>query len=144
MLDPIAAYGAVVWNPPNDLRTMTLRDHAELPDGRYLFVDAYCTDLDCDCRVAYLFIIRESTDESLAAITFGWQSLDFYRRWARLEKADDVIRDLKGPALMPMAPQSQYAPLLLELVTEHLKDPDYVRTLKKHYWEFRRVLAAKT
>ncbi len=43
---------------------------------------------------------------------------------------------------MPMGPQSELAPILLELVAKRLHEKAYVQLLKRHYKEFREALTA--
>ena len=38
------------------VRTLTIADHPELPDGAYAIVDTYCTDLGCDCRKTMILV----------------------------------------------------------------------------------------
>jgi len=69
-----------------------------------------------------------------ATISYGWESLDFYRKWG--EAASDPI-EMKGPYLDPLNPQTKYSPALLNLFRFLLQSPDYVERLKRHYQMFR-------
>ncbi len=124
------------------MSSITVHRHSQLPSDKYALIDSYCTDLDCDCRVVYIFVVSQSQQRQVASITFGWQSLEFFRKWMGADEVDDMIRDLKGPALMPMGPQSEFAPILRELVGERLQEKAYVQLLKRHYKEFRKALTA--
>ncbi len=122
-----------------EMRQITVRHHQHLPNGVYDLVDAYCGDPECDCRVAYLFVIRDTQPTAvLASITFGWEPLEFYANWIGVN--DEITRDLKGPALMPMAPQSELAPASLGLVIPRLREHGYVELLKRHYRQFKAAL----
>jgi len=123
-----------------EMRVMRVQGHPRLPDGDYGLVDAFCADPDCDCRVIYIFVVSESRPGKLASITFGWEPLEFYRKWMRADKVDDHTRDLKGPALMSMAPQTELAGALLELVALRLQESWYVDLLKRHYRQFKDAL----
>ena len=125
------------------MRVMTLCNHPRLPDGDYSLIDCFCADPDCDCRVIYIFVVSDSQSGVLASITFGWESLEFYRKWMGTDRVDDVIRDLKGPALMSMAPQTEFSHALLELVALRLKERSYVDLLKRHYRQFKNALRTK-
>ncbi len=128
-----------------EMRRIAVRNHPRLPDDVYNLVDAYCGDPRCDCRVIYIFVIGDSRPgRTLANITFGWELLEFYRKWMGIEKADDTVRALKGPALMPMAPQTDLAPVLLELVSPRLQETEYVELLKRHYHQFKATLRKNT
>jgi len=126
-----------------EMLVMPVRNHPHLPDGDYGLIDGFCADPDCDCRVIYIFVVSESRPGVLASITFGWEPLEFYRKWMRSDKIDDVIRDLKGPALMPMAPQTEFSHALLALVALRLKERSYVDFLKRHYRQFKDAPAEK-
>jgi hypothetical protein len=122
-----------------EMRVMTVRNHPRLPDGDYGLIDGFCADPDCDCRVIYIFVVSESLGK-LASITFGWETLEFYRQWMGSDRVDDHIRTLKGPALMSMTPQTEFADALLELVALRLQDSSYVDLLKRHYRQFKDAL----
>lgn len=123
--------------------SLMVRGHAGLPDDEYGFFESYCAELDCDCRVAYLFgVARRRPKTVIAAITVGFEPLDFYREWlgGGVEE-EDLARDLKGPALMPMGPESPWAPILLEIATPFLEDRR--EAFRHHYGLFKRALAAE-
>jgi len=69
-----------------------------------------------------------------ATISYGWESLDFYRKWGG---AASDPREMKGPYLDPLNPQTKYSPALLNLFRFLLPSPDYVERLKRHYQMFR-------
>ncbi len=78
-----------------EMRQITVRNHPRLPNGVYDLVDSYCGDPNCDCRVAYLFITRDTQPTAaLASMTFGWEPLDFYVKWMGVN--DEITHDLKG------------------------------------------------
>ena len=137
----IVPYNEICSNTKDEMRVMTIRNYPGLPDGDYALLDSYCVDPKCDCRVAYIFVM--SKRKHMASINFGWESLDFYRKWMGYDEVDDTIRDLKGPALMLMAPQTKYASILFELVRVRLDDPNYVQRLKRHYKETRKALSSR-
>lgn len=136
----IVPFYEVCPNAGEEIRVMPVRNHPRLPDGDYGLIDSFCADPDCDCRVIYIFVVSESQPGVLTSITFGWEPLEFYRKWMKADKVDDVIRDLKGPALMSMAPQTEFSHALLELVTLRLKERSYVDFLKRHYRQFKDAL----
>jgi hypothetical protein len=65
---------------------------------------------------------------------YGWESLDFYRKWGGV--ANDPM-EMKGPYLDPLNPQTKYSSALLNLFRFLLQSPDYVERLKRHYQMFR-------
>jgi hypothetical protein len=70
-----------------------------------------------------------------ATIGYGWESLDFYRKWGAA--GSDPI-EMKGPYLDPFNPQSKYSSALLDLFRFLIQSPDYVERPQRHYQMFRR------
>jgi hypothetical protein len=53
-------------------------------------------------------------------------------------------REIQGPAIEHLQPQSPLAPKLLTVFKEVvLKNPDFVNTLKRHYQQFRSAIKNK-
>ncbi|MCL6639258.1 MAG: hypothetical protein K6T80_06205 [Firmicutes bacterium] len=96
----IVPFYEVCPNAGEEMRVISVRNHPRLPDGDYGLIDSFCADPDCDCRVIYIFVISESRPGVLASITFGWEPLEFYRKWMRADKVDDAalrVRHLDFP-----------------------------------------------
>ncbi len=70
-----------------------------------------------------------------AAINYGWESVEFYQKWAGAPVWDRAY--WKGPFLDPLSEQTPYAPALLRLFKFILKSPGYAQRLQKHYQLFR-------
>jgi hypothetical protein len=139
MSGEIVPFYEVCPDAKKEMLVLTVQGHPRLPDGDYRLFDAFCADPDCDCRVISIFVVEESRGV-LALITFGWEPLEFYQEWMGADKVDDEIRELKGPALMSMAPQTELADALLELVAQRLEEQPYVDLLKRHYRQFKDAL----
>jgi hypothetical protein len=61
--------------------TITGRD--DLPYGEYGFIEFYCNEPQCDCRRVLVVVLRPETGWKFwAAINYGWESLEFYQKWA--------------------------------------------------------------
>jgi hypothetical protein len=69
-----------------------------------------------------------------ATISYGWESLDFYRQWGT---AGNDPTQLKGPYLDPLNPQTSYSSALLNLFRLLVQSPEYVARLQRHYQMFR-------
>jgi hypothetical protein len=68
-----------------------------------------------------------------AVIAYGWEKKRFYVKWFR-NTDPTVIKDLMGPVLNKMSPQSDLAPELLILFKKVLlKDKKYMDRVKRHY-----------
>jgi hypothetical protein len=119
-----------------ETRSVTLRDRDDLPNGEYGFIEFYCDEPHCDCRRVMVVVLRPETGWKFwAAINYGWESVEFYRRWAGAPPSDDS--PWQGPVLDPLTEPTPYAPALLELFKFILQSPGYVPRLQKHYQLFR-------
>lgn len=121
---------------PAESRSVKVTKHPDLPNGEYGFLEFYCDEPGCDCRRVIIEVLRPETgwNKIWATIGYGWEGLDFYRRWGGAH-SDPV--EMKGPYLDPLNPQTEYSPALLELFRRVLQSPDYVERLKRHYRMFR-------
>ena len=118
-----------------ETRSVTVPQRQDLPEGEYGFVELYCNQPGCDCRRVMIDVLRPETGWSKvwATISYGWESLDFYRKWVG---ASDLIQ-MKGPYLDPLNPQTKYSSALLNLFRFLLQSPEYVERLQRHYQMFR-------
>lgn len=120
-----------------ETRSVMVTHRQDLPEGEYDFLEElYCDEPGCDCRRVMIDVLRPETgwSEIWATISYGWDSLDFYRKWGGA--ASDPIA-MKGPYLDPLNPQTKYSSALLNLFCFLLQSPDYVERLKRHYQMFR-------
>ncbi len=119
-----------------ETRSVTATQRPDLPDGEYGFVELYCDEPGCDCRRVTIDVLRPETGWSKiwATISYGWESLDFYRTWGGVG-CDPIA--VKGPYLDPLNPQTQYSSALLKLFQFLVQSPDYVQRFQQHYQMFR-------
>ena len=117
-----------------EIRSFTvLEDTADLPAGGYGLMELYCDDLGCDCRRVIFMVISSVTGRSEAVISYGWESPEFYAEWSSIPDPK-TIREMAGVALNPLAPQSDLAPAILEMVRDVvLQDEAYVERLKSRH-----------
>src|SRR4029077_17739795 len=89
--------------------------------GEYAFVEAYCTDPDCDCERVMLNVV-EREQGIVATISYGFNPSKT-QAW------------FKGPNpfLDPLNRQSPYAEEILALFKEIVLDQAYEERLKRHY-----------
>ena len=69
-----------------------------------------------------------------ATMSYGWESLDFYRKWG-VGDSDPI--QIEGPYLDPLNPQTKYSSALLSLFRFLVQSPEYVARLQRHYQMFR-------
>jgi hypothetical protein len=118
-----------------ETRVVTVTDQKKtgLPPGEYGLLELYCTDPDCDCRNVYIQVVQEQFPGPLATISYGWESLSFYRAWMGVED-DDILTEFKGPALAPGTRQSPFARDWLRIFTGIVQtDKAYAKRLERHY-----------
>jgi hypothetical protein len=122
-----------------ETRTITALNSPDLPRDDYTLIEAYCNELNCDCRRVFFNVASAKRKEIVAVIAYGWESRDFYVRWFG-EDDPDTIQELKGPALNTASHQSELAPALLRAIEQVLQDPAYVERLKRHYRLFKETV----
>jgi hypothetical protein len=111
-----------------------------LPADEYALLEAYCNDVNCDCRRVFFNVASRKQQRIVAVITFGWESEALYRKWygvGRGELARMVISEMMGLGLNSTSPQSAFAPALLAPIRDLLLDPAYAARLKRHYQIFK-------
>jgi hypothetical protein len=120
---------------PAETRSVKVTGAPDLPDGEYGFFELYCNEPGCDCRRVTILVLRPETGwrKVWATISYGWESLEFYRKWIH----GPDTRDMQGASLDPLNEQSRYSAALLELFKTVLQSPGYVDRLKRHYQMFR-------
>ncbi|MBI4652052.1 hypothetical protein HY745_12400 [Candidatus Desantisbacteria bacterium] len=128
----------------NETRSFTVFDNSKLPVGNYGLLEMYCDEPGCDCRRVFLSVISSVTQQVEAVICFGWESREFYVKWAR-DDDPHIINELKGPALNLCSPQSNIAPAILDIVKNNvLCDQSYIKRLQTHYKIFRERIETKS
>lgn len=124
---------------PKETRSASVQGRPGLPDGEYGFIELYCDEAHCDCRRVMINVYSRATaPRILATINYGWESVEFYRKWlTNKQNAQYCV----GASLDPINPQTAYAPALLDLFEFVLEDPVYVERLKRHYRLFKGAVA---
>lgn len=110
-----------------------------------LFVERYCNEPDCDCRrvVVKVFSEKERRDGGsfeVADLSFGWEPESYYRRWAGGPVSAAQLKDLKGPAVRMLTPQTSRSNEMLGHFQTLLGDPAYVARIRRHYAMFRAAI----
>ncbi|MHB8547490.1 MAG: hypothetical protein ACYDAJ_12075 [Nitrosotalea sp.] len=108
-----------------------------LPLGHYYFLESFCNDKKCDCR--RVFINVEHDRRILTTIGYGWESIEFYKKWFGTKGSEkaEIIRCIKGP-VTEFCRGTQYEKKLLDFFRDFLiNDPVFMERLKKHYKLFK-------
>jgi hypothetical protein len=119
-----------------ETRVVTITDQKKtgLPPGEYGLIELYCTDPDCDCRNVYIQVVQEEFPGPLATISYGWESLAYYKEWMGAAQDDEILEGFKGPALAPGARQSPFARDWLRIFSDILQtDKAYAKGLERRY-----------
>ncbi len=118
-----------------EMRAATVQGRSDIPDDEYGFLELYCDEPDCDCRRVVINVISQTGGPKVwATINYGWESPEFYVRWAGYAAA---AQDMAGAVLDPLNPQTRYSSALLRLFEFVLEDEAYVDRLKRHYQMFK-------
>jgi len=124
-----------------EMRSATVRQMPNIPDGEYGFLELYCDEPNCDCRRVVIDVVSPATGSKIwATINYGWESVEYYERWMGDK---ETARECQGARLDPLNPQTKYSPALLQLFKLVLQDEAYVERLKRHYRLFKSDLRKK-
>ncbi len=123
----------------HQVRTVSLADSRQLPDGDYRFVDMYCTDPSCDCRKTMILVYRN--DVLVSTINFGWESRDFYQQWMGCTKEDEIIPEMAGATIDINSPDG-VSPRGMLAFFNALLDDKWIGKFKTHYAAVKKKLAA--
>jgi len=112
-----------------ETRVLHVPPRETLPRGAYLFMEAYCTEPNCDCRRVLIQVLHAETKRQVATINYGF------------EPAKPPFEDEPQVFLDPMNPQSEHSSRLQDAFeTLMLTDADYVARLHRHYDMWKRVV----
>ena len=110
-----------------------------LPADEYAFLEFYCAKPNCDCRRAFLQVIRKGEpDRILASIEYGWEKESFYRN--HFYDEEDARQTVRG-RLDPINEQSEFAREFLEMFQQLVLDVPYSLRLRRHYRMFKEEAA---
>ena len=129
-----------------ETRSVNIFDPSEfnLPPADYAFLEMFCDEPGCDCRRVFFTVISSRENDTKAVISWGWEDQAFYTKWMT-GNDPNMIKELMGPTLNIMSPQSDLAPALLRVFQEVLlPDTAYVERLKRHYVMFRKTVDKKS
>ena len=125
-----------IIGPDHKIRSITLQDTATLPDGKYTFIEFYCTDSNCDCRKTIIRIHHNG--HHVSTINYGWESPKFYAKWGRID--DEMSREMSGLSIDYTSPDEINPDATIALL-EQLLDEQYISKLKSTYKQVRTTIA---
>ena len=109
-----------------------------LPAGSYFLIESYCIDKKCDCRKVMINVLAYGDMPNVSdTIGFGWEGIEFYRKWMG---GDPQGCKLAGIFMEPGSARTNRSEQYFELVSNALRNPNYVNLIKKHYQSFKGIL----
>lgn len=121
-----------------ETRWALVPEYAELPTGQYGFLDLYCDDPRCDCRIVILQVVSADSGRRVwATIDYAWETDGLYQK-----RVHDVAADWGcGTARLSLGdPQTEWAPALLRLFRRMVTDWRYAARLRCHYGMFKQAV----
>ncbi|MDY6987085.1 MAG: hypothetical protein SWQ30_03425 [Thermodesulfobacteriota bacterium] len=114
----------------HQVRTVTISDSPQLPDGEYRFIDMYCTDPFCDCRKTIIQVFRNGA--FVATINYGWEPPSFYKKWLGGGCHDEITVQMHGASIDISSPNRVSPEGILGLFNA-LLDEKWIEIFKQHY-----------
>ncbi|KXA89674.1 hypothetical protein AKJ61_02425, partial [candidate division MSBL1 archaeon SCGC-AAA259B11] len=56
-----------------ETRSIIAPSHSKLPKGKYVLVELFCDEPDCDCRRVFFDVFYEEKKKSVAVVAYGWE-----------------------------------------------------------------------
>ncbi len=113
------------------MRSLEIIGNPSLPHGIYYFFDLYCTDPECDCRKIIMEIVSEN--ELVGQIHYGWESVEYYRKWmGGGDPSDTMVDDMAGLSNAFSPVTDIPSDVILDLVGG-LLDETWIQKIKENY-----------
>jgi len=125
----------------HQVRTVSIKQHPQLPDGEYSFIDTYCADPACDCRKTMIQVMHNGNPVSI--ISYGWESATFYEKWMFSSAKDDSMPKMHGASIDITSPDLVRADGILALFNALLNDI-WIAKFKHHYDEVKVAVSKRT
>jgi hypothetical protein len=122
----------------HQVRTVSIKQSPQLPDGEYSFIDMYCVDPKCDCRKTMIQVMHNG--KLVSVINYGWESATYYENWMGSSAKDNTMPKMHGASIDITSPDLVSRDGMLELFNALLNDI-WVAKFKLHCHE---VKAAKS
>ncbi len=125
----------------HQVRTVSIKQSPQLPDGEYSFIDSYCTDLGCDCRKAMIQVLHNG--KLVSVINYGWESAKFYENWMGNSAKDNSMPKMHGASIDITSPDHISTDGILALFNALLNDI-WIAKFKRHYDEVKTTMSKRT
>jgi len=125
----------------HQVRTVTIKQSPQLPDGEYSFIDTYCADPECDCRKTMIQVMHNG--KLVSVINYGWESATFYENWMGSSAKDHSMPKMHGASIDIRSPDLVRRDGILALFNALLNDIWIVK-FKRHYDEVKVAMSKGT
>lgn len=124
----------------HQVRHINITQSPMVPDGDYKFIDMYCVDPECDCRKTIIYVYRNNIHVS--AISFGWESPDYYQKWAGRRDDDQAGLEMSGASIDMNSPNRVSPKGMLDFFNALLNE-EWIGKFKTHYAAVKKKVAKK-
>ena len=114
----------------HQVRTVSIKQSPQLPDGEYSFIDTYCADPGCDCRKTMIQVMHNG--KLVSVINYGWESAKFYEKWMGSSAPDNPISKMHGASIDITSPDLVSRDGILALFNALLNDI-WIAKFERHY-----------
>lgn len=114
----------------HQVRTVSIKQSPQLPDGGYSFIDTYCADSGCDCRKTMVQVMHNG--KLVSVINYGWESAKFYENWMGSSATNNPISKMHGASIDITSPDLVSRDGILALFNALLNDI-WIAKFKRHY-----------
>ena len=124
----------------HQVRTVSIKQSPQLPDGEYSFIDMYCTDPKCDCRKTMIQVMHNG--KLVSVINYGWESATFYENWMGSSAKDNSMPKMHGASIDITSPDLVSRDGILALFYALLNDI-WIAKFKHHYDRFKVAISIR-
>ena len=125
----------------HQVRTVSIKQSPQLPDGEYSFIDTYCVDPECDCRKTMIQVMHN--EKLVSVINYGWESATFYEYWMGSSAKDNSMPKMHGASIDIVSPDHVSRDGILALFNALLNDI-WTAKIKRHYDEVKAAMSRST
>ncbi len=125
----------------HQVRTVTIKQSPQLPDGEYSFIDMYCADPMCDCRKTIIQVMHNG--KLVSIINYGWESATFYEHWMGSSEKDNLMPKMHGASIDMTSPNIVSMEGILALFNALLNDI-WIAKFKHNYNEVKAAMSKRT
>ncbi|MCB1181045.1 MAG: tetratricopeptide repeat protein [Chlamydiia bacterium] len=127
----------------NETRSITILQNASglPPAGQYMFIELFCTELDCDCRNVMIVVFHVEKELQVTRLRYCWETKSYY------DKIGLAFREDVPGVFVDFGYSSPYSKYFVKAFEEmcygnaHSKsETEYAKRLKRHYQQFREQL----